>query len=133
MNGIGQNKNRIYRNIAEEKNSSNRINKSEHDFKPTKVETLFLNYNAIACTCAQWSDSKIDKRDAGKKAYYWLEPADKNLMDADQLFDGTHLPVKIRVTGQVMTEKGFPKNKNLGKVNENEAGKVFRYTKIEVL
>lgn len=104
------------------------------DFKPnTKIETLILNYNAIACNCAQWSDSKVDKRDAGKKTYYWLEPANKKLIDADRLFDGTHLPVRIRVTGQIVAENGFPKNKNLAKVNENEAGKVFRYTRIEVL
>ncbi len=98
----------------------------------SKIQTLILNYNAIACTCAQWSTSDKEEK-IGKKNYYWLEPADKSLIDADHLFDGTHLPVKIKVTGQVITEKGFPKNKNLSKVNEKESGKVFRYTKIEVL
>lgn len=103
------------------------------DFKPeTKLKNLILNYNAIACTCARWSESN-KKGNVGKSDYYWLEPANKKLIDADQLFDGTHLPVKIIVTGHIVTERGFPKNKNLTKVNENEAGKVFRYTKIEVL
>ncbi|WP_294331536.1 hypothetical protein [uncultured Chryseobacterium sp.] len=103
------------------------------DFKSdSKIETLFLDYNAIACTCAQWSESH-KKQNEDQKIYYWLEPANGKLMDADKLFTGNNLPVKIKVTGQVVSEKGFPKNKNLVKVSEKEAGKVFRYTNIKVL
>lgn len=94
----------------------------------TKVETLVLNYNAISCSCAQWSESK-----SNKKEYYWLEPANEKLINADHLFNGENLPIQIKVTGQVVSEKGFPKRNNLSKTNENEAGKVFRYTTIEVL
>ncbi|MCA6065871.1 hypothetical protein JI747_001690 [Chryseobacterium sp. RG1] len=94
----------------------------------TKVETLVLNYNAISCSCAQWSESK-----SNKKEYYWLEPANEKLINADHLFNGENLPIQIKVTGQVVSEKGFPKRENLSKTNENEAGKVFRYTTIEVL
>lgn len=105
----------------------------QSDFKSHfKIQTLTLNYHAIACSCAQWSESE-KKENSDKKTYYWLEPANENLIDADRLFDGNNLPLKIRITGQVVTEKGFPENKNLAKVDASEAGKVFRYTTIEVL
>jgi hypothetical protein len=102
------------------------------NFKPdTKVQTLTLNYNAIACNCAQWSESKnTDTPD--KRIYYWLEPANADLIQADTLFNGGNLPVQIRVTGQIVSENGFPK-RSMSKVGQDEAGKVFRYSKIDVL
>jgi hypothetical protein len=99
-----------------------------------KVETLILNYNAISCSCAQWSDSRFDKKEnPDKKDYYWLEPANEKLINADHVFNGENLPIQIKVTGQIVSKNGFPKRKNLSKVSEDEAGKVFRYTKIEIL
>lgn len=102
------------------------------NFKPeSKIETLTLTYNAIACTCAQWSESKFDNN-PGERIRYWLEPSNEKLINADTLFNGENLPVQIKVTGQIVSENGFPK-RNLSKVGQDEAGKVFRYTKIEVL
>lgn len=102
------------------------------NFKPnSKVETLTLIYNAISCTCAQWSKTrKSENIDTNQN--YWLEPANEKLINAETLFNGENLPVIIKVTGQVVTENGFPK-KELPKVGQDEAGKVFRYTKIEVI
>ncbi|MBN8686601.1 MAG: hypothetical protein J0M10_06275 [Chitinophagales bacterium] len=101
-------------------------------FRPgSKVETLTLTYNAISCTCAKWSDSQNRKYETDRH-YYWLEPANEKLIKADTLFNGTDLPVIIRVTGQVVSENGFPKT-NLSKVSPEEAGTVFRYTNIDVL
>jgi hypothetical protein len=102
------------------------------NFKPdSKIETLTLIYNAISCTCAQWSEThKSENIDT--KQNYWLEPANEKLINADTLFNGENLPVVIKVTGQVVTENGFPK-RELAKVGQDEAGKVFRYTKIEVI
>ena len=97
----------------------------------TKTETLTLIYNAISCTCAQWSETRF-RNVTEKKKYYWLEPATDKLISADTLFNGENLPVIIKVTGQVVTENGFPK-RDLSKVGQDEAGKVFRYTKIEVV
>lgn len=94
----------------------------------TKVKTLILDYNAISCSCAQWSESK-----SNKKEYYWLEPANEKLINADHLFNGENLPIQVKVTGQIVSEKGFPKQNTLTKVDKNEAGKVFQYTNIEVL
>ncbi len=97
----------------------------------SKVETLTLIYNAISCTCAQWSEiRKTENTD--RKQNYWLEPANEKLIDADSLFNGENLPVIIKVTGQVVTENGFPK-RELAKVGQEEAGKVFRYSIIEII
>ena len=102
------------------------------DFKPeSKVETMTLVYNGIACTCAQWSETRF-KNATNKIPHYWLEPANEKLINADNLFDGNNIPVIVRVTGQVVTENGFPK-RELAKVGRDEAGIVFRYTKIEVI
>ena len=102
------------------------------NFKPhSKVEKLTLIYNAISCPCAQWSETLFNN-DSEKKIYYWLEPANRELINADTLFNGENLPVIIKVTGQVVTENGFPKRES-AKVGKDEAGKVFRYTKIEVI
>ncbi|MGB5028581.1 MAG: hypothetical protein WBO38_08760, partial [Chitinophagaceae bacterium] len=67
-----------------------------------------------------------------KRIRYWLEPSNETLIKADTLFNGENLPVQIKVTGQIVSENGFPK-RNLSKVGQDEAGKVFRYSKIEVL
>jgi len=104
----------------------------KYNFKPdSKIETLTLTYNAIACTCAQWSESRFDKY-PDKRIRYWLEPANEKLINADTLFNGENLPVQIKVSGQIISENGFPK-RDLAKVGQEEAGKVFRYTTIEVL
>lgn len=102
-------------------------------FKPdTKIETLILDYNAIACTCAQWSESKYSTN-PDRGIHYWLEPDNEKLIQADTLLNGENLPIQIKVTGQIVSENGFPKSESLSKVGQGEAGKVFRYTKIEVL
>ncbi len=102
------------------------------NFKPdSKIQTLTLIYNAISCTCAQWSETRYSN-DTDKKIYYWLEASNNKLIKADTLFNGENLPVIIKVTGQIISENGFPK-RELAKVGQDEAGKVFRYSKIEVL
>ena len=92
---------------------------------------MTLKYNATSCTCAQWSETRFSNN-SDNKTNYWLEPANEKLINADNLYNGENLPVIIKVTGQVITENGFPK-RYLSKVGQDEAGKVFRYTKIEVI
>lgn len=102
-------------------------------FNPdAKVETLVLNYNAVSCNCAQWSESKFNNHPE-KRNYYWLEPASDKLMNADTLFKGDNLPLQVKVTGQLVTENGLPKKQNFAKAVNAEFGKVFRYTKIELV
>src|SRR5581483_7642550 len=47
--------------------------------------TLRLTYNAISCTCAQWSETKATSNST--KEYYYLEPVNDKLINADTLWD----------------------------------------------
>lgn len=94
-------------------------------------QTLILNYNAISCTCAQWSESKHNNR-PDKREYFYLERSNSNLINADTLFDGKNFPVQIQVKGKVIAESGYPKDYNLAK-GKGDPAKVFRYTEIKVL
>ena len=94
-------------------------------------QTLTLNYNAMSCSCAQWSESKHNSQ-PDKRKYFYLERAKNNLINADTLFDGENFPIKIQVKGKFITESGYPKDYNPAKGKGGPA-KVFRYTEIKVL
>jgi hypothetical protein len=104
--------------------------KKDVKYSPKDDITLNLVYNAVACTCSQWSDIKTNS-DTVKK-YYYLEPANNKLVDADKLWKGDNLPLQIQVTGQIISYSGYPTGFNPTKGNP-EAANVFRYTKIKVL
>lgn len=105
------------------------INKTKQTNRREK--TLKLSYNAIGCSCAQWSETKFHKK-SEKRIYYYLERANSKLIDADKLWNGNSIPLKIEVTGEIITEMGLPTNyKNIK--GQAEPGKVFRYTKIKVI
>jgi hypothetical protein len=57
--------------------------KKNIEFPPKDDTTLNLSYNAIGCTCAQWSDPNA-KSDTAQE-YYYLEPASEKLPNADKL------------------------------------------------
>lgn len=99
---------------------------------PAKDDTTInLTYNAIDCTCAQWSYTSSTS-DAGKREYVYLEPANNKLINADKLFNGLNLPLEIQLTGQIVSSAGYPKGYN-PKKGSPEPGTVFRYTKIKVI
>lgn len=91
--------------------------------------TLILNYNAIACSCAQWSD--LSQPDT-VRTYYYLEPTNDSLLLADELWKGDNLPLQIRVTGRIITYSGYPGGYRAVKGRGDPAA-VFRYLKIELL
>lgn len=93
-------------------------------------QTITLNYNVISCTCPQWSESKYNEKP--DKEYFYLEPANDKLINANNLWHGENIPLQIQVTGQIITEAGYPRGFG-SKKEKPEAGKVFRYTKIRVL
>jgi len=107
------------------------VNKKDVEYSPKDDTTLNLSYNAIACTCAQWSDTK-SIADPGKREYVYLEPANDKLINADKLYKGDNLPIKIQVTGQIVSYAGYPTGYNPSK-GDPRAATVFRYTKIKVL
>lgn len=92
--------------------------------------TLNLSYNAIECTCAQWSDTKSSTDTV--REYYFLEPANDKLINADKLWQGNNLPLQIQVTGQIVSYAGYPTGYNPTK-GDPKAEMVFRYTKIKVI
>lgn len=103
------------------------------NIKPVNnTQSMTLTYNAISCDCAQWSEVRFDNY-PDKRVYYWLQPATVKLLNANTLFDGENLPVKIKVKGRIVNDNGFPRGKNLSKVGRDAAGTVFEYTDIEVL
>lgn len=106
------------------------VKKLELHYPPEDDTTLTLDYNAIGCTCAQWSEVKVTADTA--KVYYYLEPADETLLNADKLFEGNNLPLQIQVRGQVVSYAGYPTGFNPPK-GEPKAATVFRYTKIKIL
>jgi hypothetical protein len=61
-----------------------------------------------------------------------LEPANNRLTVADDLFDGVHLPLTIKVKGQVVSNAGYPTGFAPAKGNP-EAATVFKYRSIEVV
>jgi hypothetical protein len=91
--------------------------------------TLKLQYNAIECTCAKWSNinDTLKTRD-----YIFLERANDKLLHADSLWIGNNLPLQIQVTGQFYFHEGYPFGFNPIKGNPDPA-KVFRYEKIKIL
>lgn len=107
---------------------------NDPEFKAgSPVQTLVLYYSAVSCSCAQWADQDPRAKKDDEPTHYWLEPADEQLIRADTLFNGVDFPVRIRVTGQVVSTHGFPRGANLDKTSPEEAGSVFRYTRIRIL
>ena len=104
--------------------------KKDIEYSAKDDTTLNLSYNAIECTCAQWSDTKSSADTV--REYYFLEPANDKLINADKLWQGNNLPLQIQVTGQIVSYAGYPTSYNPSK-GDPKAEMVFRYTKIKVV
>jgi hypothetical protein len=99
------------------------------DSKQAEI-TKILSYAAIGCTCAQW----FDKNKKGENEYFYLEPLNKNLINANKLWDGNNLPLTVKVTGNLISENDYPEYFTKQYLYKGgEKGKIFRYNKIEVL
>lgn len=104
---------------------------SPAEISSKKDITLTLSYHAVSCSCAKWSETRFADQ-SEQKEYIYLERGDLELLNADDLWDGEHLPLQIEVTGTFVSKKGYPKDFNAGKENP-EPAKVFRYNKIRVI
>jgi hypothetical protein len=94
--------------------------------------TLDVSYAVQSCTCPQWFETKEQKPFNEGVEYFYLEAANANITKADSLFNGTNIPVRISVSGQFYSKKGFPANYFPAK-GDPEPARVFRYDKIELL
>ena len=104
--------------------------KKDVEYSPKEDTTLILSYNAIACTCAQWSETNMTSDST--QEYYYLEPANNKLIDPDKLWKGDNLPLQIQVTGQIVSYYGYPTGYNPPKGDPKPAN-VFWYRKIKIL
>lgn len=97
-----------------------------------KTVTLNFSYAAIACGCPQWFETKFKdiKFFEGVERFY-LEPTDTSLLNANNLWEGEHLPLTLKVTGRFSKEKILPPN--LGIKDEPEKARIFWYDKITVV
>ncbi|MEO6851953.1 MAG: hypothetical protein ABI166_15025 [Mucilaginibacter sp.] len=93
---------------------------------PSQIITV--SYGSVACTCAQW----IIQNGIKEREYIFLEPATKKLIDAENIWNGKYLPLKLKLTGSFFKQKGYPKNYHSEK-GKPEPARVFRYTKIEIV
>lgn len=102
----------------------------QNPFRPQDDMTLVVSYGAISCPCPQWATRP--EEEPFKRGYIYLEPATSLLPVADKLWDGTHLPLRLLVTGQFVSQSGYPKGYVATK-GEPESGPVFRYRSLKVL
>lgn len=100
----------------------NLINSSERD----PENTINVTYSAIACSCVQW---KVENKKTTE--YIYLERANDDILDANHLWDGKTLPLKLTIKGHFKKELGIPKNFNVK--GEPELGKVFVYKEIKII
>ncbi|MFT3903463.1 MAG: hypothetical protein QM727_09830 [Niabella sp.] len=97
-----------------------------------KAVTITVSYAAIACSCAQWFETKYENVSflEGVERFY-MEPMDAALLNANDLWDGESLPLKLKVTGRFSKEKGVPLTHSIK--GEPEKARIFWYDKITVL
>ena len=71
-----------------------------------KSITITVSYAAIACGCAHWFETKYEnvKFLEGVERFY-LEPTDTGLLKANDLYDGEHIPLTLKLTGRFSREK----------------------------
>ena len=101
------------------------------DFSDSVV-TISVSYAAITCSCPQWFETKFSDVEFldGVERFY-LEPASKDLINANTLWDGEHLPFTVKITGRFSRQKVIPSAYPAKGMPEK--ARVFRYEKITVL
>jgi len=97
-----------------------------------KTITIIVSYAAIACGCPQWFETKFEKIKflEGVERFY-LEPVSKDLINANNLWDGEHLPLTVKITGRFSKEKASPITYHTKGMPEN--ARIFWYDKITVI
>ena len=97
-----------------------------------KDTTITVSYAAIACGCPQWFETKFKsvKFLEGVERFY-LEPVNKNLKNANDLWDGEHLPLTVKVTGRFSRDKEAPVTYHTK--GTPEKARIFWYDKITIV
>jgi hypothetical protein len=97
-----------------------------------KFSTLTVSYAAIECTCPQWFESRFKDIEylEGVEKFY-LEPQHSGIINANDLWDGTHLPFTVKVHGTFSIQKELPKGYSPKSIPEK--ARVFVYDSIMVI
>jgi hypothetical protein len=97
-----------------------------------KTITITVSYAAIACSCPQWFETKYQDVPflEGVERYY-LESTNTSLVNANRLWDGTTLPLTVKLTGQFSKEKELPITYHTK--GSPEKARIFWYDKITVV
>lgn len=104
---------------------------SKKELSDKKIN-ITVSYAAIACGCPQWFETKYKnvKFLEGVERYY-LEPTDTSLLNANNLWDGEHLPLTLKLTGRFSKGKETPPTYHIK--DEPEKARIFWYDKITVV
>jgi hypothetical protein len=95
-----------------------------------KDTTITVAYGSVACTCAQWIIYPIYPTQ--NREYIYLQRTNKRLINADDIWDATHVPLHLKLTGSFDKNKGIPPSYQGAKGNPDPA-RIFKYTRIEIL
>ncbi len=97
-----------------------------------KTVTITFSYAAIACNCPQWFETKNKNIKFLKDVErFYLEPKAASLLNANKIWDGEHLPLTLKATGNFSKEKLFPRT--YGTKGEPVKARIFWYNKITVV
>ena len=97
-----------------------------------KTITITVSYAAIECGCPQWFETKFKgvKFLEGVERFY-LEPVSKDLINANDLWDGEHLPLTVKVTGRLSKGKEMPITYHTK--GAAEKARIFWYDKMTIV
>ncbi len=97
-----------------------------------KTITIIVSYAAIECGCPQWFESKFQKQSflKGVERFY-LEPTNKTIVNANNLWDGQTLPLRLKLVGRFSDNKELPKTYNSKMIPEK--ARIFWYNKIDII
>jgi hypothetical protein len=97
-----------------------------------KTITITVSYAAIACGCAHWFETKyVNVKFLEGVERFYLEPTDTSLLNANDLWDGEHLPLTLKLTGRFSKEKEIPPTYQIK--DEPEKARIFWYDRITVV
>lgn len=100
--------------------------------KDPKTISITVSYAAIECGCPQWFETKFKKRLflRGIERFY-LEPTNKTLINANDLWDGQTLPLTLKVVGSFSESKEAPRTYNTK--GSPEKARIFWYKSIIIV
>jgi hypothetical protein len=97
-----------------------------------KTITITVSYAAIEGGCPQWFEAKYkDVKFLEGVERFYVEPVSKGLINANDLWDGEHLPLTLKVTGRFSNEKEIPITYHTKGIPEK--ARIFWYDTITVV